>query len=123
MADQKIKIVVRNAIADAVRLSGLGMMLRRLNSRSLAILCYHRILPGEERQEYFSSDLAVTPDTWAVHVEYLSKYLDCRALAEAVQNLKKPEQRRKPLLAIAFDNGYSDCFEPARPGDVLSQAG
>ena len=114
-----MKTLLRNVIADTIRFSGLGAMVRRSRRRSLSILCYHRVLPQSQRADLAFPDLAVTPEAFARHVEHCSLLYECVSLREGVRRLAESHSTdrvdEKPLVAITFDDGYRDNFEHARP--------
>lgn len=110
-----MKTIVRNAVADAVAVSGVGALLRRRRRRGLAVLCYHRVLPERSRRAYFIPELAVEPEVFSAHVAFCVQRFDCRPVTEALVGLRDNRVPTRPLLAFTFDDGYWDSFEYARP--------
>jgi peptidoglycan/xylan/chitin deacetylase (PgdA/CDA1 family) len=102
-------------VADLAHLSRLTATARRIQRRSLVILCYHRVLPAETRRQYPFPGLVVTPELFARQVEFCRRHYDCMPLREAVETLTSAPRPRRPLLAFTFDDGYRDNFEHARP--------
>ena len=119
LAIHRMKTLLRNVIADTVCVSGVSGMLRRTRRRSLAILCYHRVLPQAHRDESAFPDLAVTPEAFERHIEHCSRRYECVALREGVRKLAESRSANRashrPLVSITFDDGYRDNFECARP--------
>jgi peptidoglycan/xylan/chitin deacetylase (PgdA/CDA1 family) len=74
---------------------------RRLRRGSAAvILCYHRL--AEPSFDPWS--LCVTPEHFAQHLEHLSRVAQPVPLAE----IQSTTVRRRPLVAVTFDDGYAD---------------
>lgn len=110
-----MKTRVRKVVADALHVSGINAVLRRVRTRSLVILCYHRVLPAEGRAEYPLPELVVTPEALARHVQYCRERYECLPLREAIHRLRFKTQPHRPLLTFTFDDGYADNFQHARP--------
>ncbi|MGA0103730.1 MAG: polysaccharide deacetylase family protein [Steroidobacteraceae bacterium] len=80
-----------------------------------AVLMYHRIAkPGNDPW-----DMCVTPDNFRQQVEVLGKRCEVVSLEGLQERLESP--RRKPLVAITFDDGYRDNLLVAKP--ILTKAG
>lgn len=94
------------------------MILRRAerSPRTLTILCYHRILPLSQKENYYDPDLVVTPESFAHHCAVLARHYNVRPLRDALQLLPNAQ---RPLAAITFDDGYHDNFLYAAP--ILAQ--
>jgi len=116
-----VKAFARNSLAGIVHASGFGTLLRRLSRRSYVILCYHRVLPDDARNDYPFSNLAVTPAALTAHVEYCRRHYECVPLREGADRLRAGKYGRKPLLSITFDDGYWDNYQYARP--ILNSQG
>lgn len=102
-------------MAAGCRIGGLLSLARRRNRSSLAILCYHRILPEAERAALPFPDLAVTPQAFAAQVEYCAAHYECLPLHEAAHRLRVGILPRRPQVVFSFDDGYQDNFQYARP--------
>lgn len=92
--------------------------LRRLKNRGLnlvdaplIILAYHRVtrLPSDPHQ------IAVTPDNFRAHIDYLRQHCQCVRLEDDWAGL------RAPAVAVTFDDGYADNLLQALP--ILEAAG
>lgn len=110
-----MKTLARNVLADLMHASGVTAVLRRVKSRSLVILCYHRVLPADALAEHPFPDLIVAPEAFACHVAYCCEHYECLPLREALDRVRSGTRSRKPLLTFTFDDGYADNFKYARP--------
>jgi peptidoglycan/xylan/chitin deacetylase (PgdA/CDA1 family) len=113
--------MVRGTAATVLGAAGVPARRRRSADRALTVLCYHRVLPQEQRAAYPFSDLAVTPEAFAEHVAHCAKHYTCLPLGEAAALLMSDSLPAKPLLAITFDDGYWDNAAYAQP--VLDACG
>lgn len=109
------KTLLRNSVADILRAGGVSAAWRRKNGRALVILCYHRVLPADVRNNSPFPDLAVTPEAFSKHIEFFRRHYECLPLEQAHQEFARCGRLDKPLLSITFDDGYWDNFEIARP--------
>jgi peptidoglycan/xylan/chitin deacetylase (PgdA/CDA1 family) len=109
-----MKSLVRSLAADTLQLARVTALARKSNRSSLVILCYHRVLPTPERENYIIPALAVTPEAFEKQIAVVVKHYHCVPLHEAVNKWKEPAHD-KPLLAITFDDGYADNALHAAP--------
>lgn len=109
-----MKSLVRSLAASTLQFARVTALARKANRSSLVILCYHRVLPALERENYIIPALAVTPEIFAAQVATAVSHYHCVPLREALNLLKKPPPH-KPLLAITFDDGYADNAIHAAP--------
>ncbi|KKB80635.1 hypothetical protein VW29_16635 [Devosia limi DSM 17137] len=105
----------RGLVATAARLSGLTASVERRNGQSLTILCYHRVLPAEQRAAYHDPDLVVTPEVFAEHCRVLARYYDVAPLAQSLAAWQAAAPATRPRAAITFDDGYVDNARYAVP--------
>lgn len=115
-----MKSHIRSLVADTLQLTSVTALARKANRSSLVIVCYHRVLPALERENYIIPALAVTPDMFEAHLATAIKLYHCVPLHEAMNKWKKPAHD-KPLLAITFDDGYADNALHAAP--ILEKSG
>ena len=99
-------------IAAALRLTGLGGLLRRAGLwRGALALAYHRI--GDGSDSPFDRGLySATAEDFDLQIRFLKKHCDVigpDVLGEALRN------RRGRYALITFDDGYRDNFEQAFP--------
>ncbi len=109
------KSLVRSGLAGACRALGIVVRAENRARRRLVVLCYHRILPLQEKSTYLNPDLAVTPEGFKAQCEVLAAHYDVRPLCEAADMLRSGPSGKRPLAAITFDDGYRDNFEHAVP--------
>lgn len=108
------RALLRYGVAGMMHVFGLSALLRRLNRDGLAVLCYHRILPRDERCDHAFGEMSVSPEVFARHVEFCVRRYECVPLSEACQRIQSPRCSARPLLAFTLDGGYTDSFESAR---------
>ena len=109
------KLRARGLIAMSARLAGLTASAERRLGGALTILCYHRVLPAEQRAAYHDPELVVTPEVFAEHCRVLAKYYDVAPLAQSLAAWQGGAPATKPRAAITFDDGYIDNIRYAAP--------
>lgn len=92
----------------------------RISPGSLVILTFHRVLPGELRDQYPLPGLVVTPDELRWILASLLPHFETLAVSDAIRKHREGACSRS-LLAITFDDGQWDNFEYAIP--VLRELG
>lgn len=116
-----VKSLLRSAIALGAVLSGRISSLENQQRDALTILCYHRVLPQDRRQQYFDPGLVVTPDTFEAHCKALSRHFNVITLKEGLAAWQQGLESSKPRAAITFDDGYRDNETYAVP--ILAKYG
>jgi peptidoglycan/xylan/chitin deacetylase (PgdA/CDA1 family) len=114
----------RSAIAYVCSGSGGLAFWERLESRSLTVLTYHRILPAYRKYSYLNPDLVVTPESFRVHCRVLQKYFAVLPLSQAVDMMVNSAAHHRPperIATITFDDGYRDNILYAAP--ILAELG
>lgn len=114
------KAAVRNLFAQTCRVTGILQSRERAARTQLTVLCYHRILPSADKAAYFCPDLVVTPEAFRAHCRTLSRHYTVLPINEAVI-AHDAGPREKPLVALTFDDGYSDNLQYAAP--ILAEFG
>lgn len=86
---------------------------------SLAILCYHRVLPEAARTgegwPYFHRGTAVSRDSFARQLEQLAKHLAIVDEATVLAWTGGHGQLERPSVWMTFDDGYTDVVEHVLP--------
>lgn len=100
-------------------------------AKCLHIVTLHRVLPAEKLRAYPLPGLAVTPEELRELLTFFTRHFDCGTLfdvgsrfcaaASAQSRDTTQRARRRPLLALTFDDGTLDHFLHARP--VLDEFG
>lgn len=83
---------------------------RRLASPVAAILIYHRIIELPEDRH----NLAVFPDNFASHLEYIQEKYSPMSLSDLAECLQIHDLPHRAVV-ITFDDGYADNFLKAWP--------
>jgi peptidoglycan/xylan/chitin deacetylase (PgdA/CDA1 family) len=71
------------------------------------VLCYHSVHPSKR----FAS---ATPRLFERQIEWLQEHCDI-VTYDSIPRLTSPSNRRKPAVAITFDDGYEDNYTYALP--------
>lgn len=108
-----IKANIRDVVASTLSLSGLTKF-SHFPSSSITILTFHRVLPAKLRAEYPLPGLVVTPEELHWVLSQVKNDFDIQTLSNAYK-ASLLANRRKPLLAITFDDGQWDNYEYALP--------
>lgn len=89
----------------------------QMYQNKLFILAYHRILPERsiEFNSYIFRGMVVSVEDFEKQIQVTLKNFDIVHLAEAMENIKSGYKLRKPVVAITFDDGYSDNYLYAYP--------
>lgn len=101
--------------------AGLWALMERMRRDTWSVVCYHRVLPAEQRGRYFCPDLAVTPESLRAHCQVYRDHFTVVTVAEGFRRLAAGGKISKPLLSISFDDGYQDNFAYAAP--ILNEHG
>jgi peptidoglycan/xylan/chitin deacetylase (PgdA/CDA1 family) len=75
----------------------------------VTILCYHAIDPAWE------APLAVTPDAFAGHVDWLARHRRMLGVEEAIELLDGSQRLPRGLAALTFDDGFASVHQHALP--------
>lgn len=81
----------------------------------MSILCYHAIHPD------WPAPLAVDPDAFAAHCDWLARRRTVLPLHEALSRLDRFGRLPRRLTALTFDDGFGDLLPNATP--VLRRCG
>ncbi|MEZ6233635.1 MAG: polysaccharide deacetylase family protein [Phycisphaerales bacterium] len=106
--------------AAAWRLGGVSRGLESMR-RSLTVLAYHRVLPAAEAAAYPLANLVVTREAFEGQVAWLTRHAEVVTVREGLERLGRRERPARPMVALTFDDGYSDSAAHAAP--VLEAAG
>jgi peptidoglycan/xylan/chitin deacetylase (PgdA/CDA1 family) len=92
--------------------SGLGARLRSRGHPAALVLCYHRI----GRVETDPWLLSVSPEHFVEQLEVLRAVTDTVPIEQLPRELcESTRVRRRPLVALTFDDGYADNLYAAKP--------
>ena len=106
--------------AAAWRLGGVSLGLSSMRG-SLTVLAYHRVLPAAEAGAYPLANLVVTREAFEGQVRWLTRQAEVVTVREGLWRLARRARSRRPMVALTFDDGYSDSAEHVAP--VLEAAG
>ena len=84
------------------------------------ILMYHRVIEKSDRGNYLQDGMYVTPNTFRMQIEYLTKKFNIVPLSDIsnIKNISKL-QENKPSCILTFDDGWKDNYTYAYP--ILKQ--
>ena len=85
----------------------------------MVIVTFHRVLPADQRAEYPSPEIAVTPDELDWFLGFFRERFSCGTLRETMTKYAAGMGSKggsdRPFLAVTFDDGQRDNFQHARP--------
>ncbi|MFH1021401.1 MAG: polysaccharide deacetylase family protein, partial [Pseudomonadota bacterium] len=93
------------------RVRNLKSLTLNIISNPVVVLCYHRVA----RMKSDLNALAVTPDNFRSHLEYLKRTFPIVRFEQEWPTVNRPS------VAITFDDGYADNLEVALP--IIEEAG
>lgn len=94
---------------------GVWALLDRAHRHSWTVVCYHRVLPADDREQYFCPDLVVTPEALRAHCAIYCDHFEVLTVAEGWRRCQRGEFGARPRLSLSFDDGYQDNFALAAP--------
>jgi peptidoglycan/xylan/chitin deacetylase (PgdA/CDA1 family) len=86
---------------------------KRAQKKQSVILMYHRVIDPSKTDEYIEPGMYVTPATFEMHLQLLTKYFEVVSLQHLIKVPTVPS--RKPKCAITFDDGWIDFYTNAYP--------
>lgn len=112
---QKIKYIIKLALAYTLYYSGLLWLIKSIKLRNSAVvLMYHRVLSEEEIACSFSySGIIVSPETFRRHACFLSRYFNVIDNREFTRKIVHQEPFRSSSCLITFDDGWQDNYHHA----------
>ncbi len=114
-----IRIGRRAAKALYVHFLFLTGLLRWARSRTaklgVVVITLHRVLPDEEYDSaQLQPGMAVRASTFQDLLVYINRHCECVAPGDTM-TVSDRKRRRRPRLALTFDDGWKDNFETAFP--------
>ena len=100
-----MKALIRSALAELAATAGVLRYAERSLRSTLTVLCYHRVLPEEQRKAYHDPDLVVTPEVFRAHCRLLAERYTVERLDVALSKWQSGDRPARPLAAITFDDG------------------
>jgi peptidoglycan/xylan/chitin deacetylase (PgdA/CDA1 family) len=95
------------AVLTKVMVETAGRLLAARPSHRVVVLCYHSIHPAK-------SFASATPELFARQIRWLKGSCDVIRFSQVHEAVKRTRAGR-PMVAITFDDGYSDNYEWAYP--------
>src|SRR5438270_2996647 len=99
---------------DALRLTGVTTLARRLSGRDGVILCYHNVVPQAADGPWDELGLHMPLPTFRRQMRWLRDHYAVVPLEELVGRLLRGRSARG-VAAVTFDDGYVGVFEHAWP--------
>lgn len=103
---------------NVAHFSGLARFLRKSLQGCGSILCFHHIVPSDQKQGEFSPNakLEISPVFLRQIIERVRTLgYETISLSQAIDNVKNPASARKPFVVFTLDDGYRDNLVHAQP--------
>jgi peptidoglycan/xylan/chitin deacetylase (PgdA/CDA1 family) len=115
-----VKVALASAIAGACRLEEHAV--KAGQQRRPVILGYHRVVEDfESAAQTDIPSMLISRQMFERHIEWLGKRFRFVSLDEIGAHIESGKPFSDPVVAITFDDGYSDVYENAFP--LLSRKG
>jgi len=111
----KLKRIARVAVDRLAVLSGLTALSESGMRRGLTVLTYHRVLPDNLCADYLFPSLAVPESMFRGQMATLARRCNVVTLDEGLLAIQSGKVADRPMVAITFDDGYSDNIRLAAP--------
>ncbi|MCB1152894.1 polysaccharide deacetylase family protein [bacterium] len=108
-----IRSTIKKAVAAPLSAAGVPALARRAAGGGAAILCYHRVV--DRPIEEFQPGMAVHVETFAEHMNFLTRHFDVIGLVEVCRRLTSNEPITRPTAVVTFDDGWLDNYTLAFP--------
>jgi peptidoglycan/xylan/chitin deacetylase (PgdA/CDA1 family) len=109
-----LNLALKLGIARVMSATGFFHLLKTaLVGRGAVIFNLHRVLPLQETERCYNSNLVLTPESLDEFVRFIKRRLPVVPLAELVDGMLK--NRLKPCCALTFDDGWEDNYRIAFP--------
>lgn len=112
---EKLKLVLRKAAADVLHYSGVDRLLQSHKRPHWRILTYHRCIYPQELSYPLQPGIFVSPQTFALHMQFLATHCKVISLDELVAKIAAKEEIQPRTVAISFDDGWKDTYSNAFP--------
>ncbi len=116
--------LVKSCLAHAMHGSRLDRVVGRRRGRQgkPLVIGYHRVVEDYDHSDRLSiSAMLTSVKTFEAHLDWIGRRYDFVSLDELAAVMESQPQRRRPVAAITFDDGYRDVYQQALP--VLRRKG
>jgi peptidoglycan/xylan/chitin deacetylase (PgdA/CDA1 family) len=114
---------LRSAADQAARWLGILERRERDAARDLTILTYHRVLGAERSAAYPFGSLAMPIGAFRDQLRWFAAHYEVLPLAQALERIQSTTRSARPLLALTFDDGYSDSDDAAQELEQVGMRG
>ena len=111
---EALKNLIRSSYYGMATMPGIKWLSRPWRGKG-AILCYHRVLPGEQVRADVSPNkgLAVSAERFEEQMRHLSENYNVVSMDRMVEHVMNGG--KEFLVAVTFDDGYKDNYQYAYP--------
>lgn len=110
-----LRRVVRVSVDHLASWAGLLTMSEAAMRSQLTILTFHRVLPDALMTGYLFPSLAVSESMFRQQMAALAGRCELVTVREGLRSLTPDRSKERPLVAVTFDDGYSDNVKVAAP--------
>jgi len=112
---EKLKRKLKLLTANVLEKTNLTSTLSSHNPKTPLILMYHRVLDPKSTPYPVQAGMYVTPETFKMQMDFLSKHMNFISIDEAAANIKDGAKIPENSVCITFDDGWCDNYENAFP--------
>lgn len=112
-----LSILVKSVLSTVLMFTGMfsQAIKKHLSRNEYIILMYHRVIDYDETVQ---PGMYVTPETFRLHLDYLTKHFSIISMNELVQRIANSaalSKDSKPLCVLTFDDGWIDFYQNVFP--------
>ena len=105
---EKAKLRLRELAANALHYSGASRILQMGEEHHWRVLMYHRVVDSGTSPYPLQPGMYVTPQTFAMQMEYLSEHARVVSLDELAHDVAQNKEIPPRTVALTFDDGWTD---------------
>ena len=109
-----LKLLIKKQLAAMLALFKICNIKTNITARnSFVLLMYHRVFLPAQKDAFIEPGMFVTPDTFELHLRFLSKYFNVVKLDDLFEH--QSIQSSKPVCGLTFDDAWYDFYAHAFP--------
>jgi peptidoglycan/xylan/chitin deacetylase (PgdA/CDA1 family) len=108
----------KTAVSYGLRLTGVDRLVGTLTGTSKIplVISYHRVVENfEESSQSSIASMLISTRMLEQHLDWVGRHYEFVSLDDIGRRLENGTGSKKPVAAVAFDDGYSDVYHNAFP--------